>query len=232
MKQLFVKICGITRAQDADLAAGLGANALGFVFWPNSPRYISADAAKAIAATVPAHVLKVGVFVDQPVEEVARIMADVGLDAAQLHGHESPQYCRDLTVRLKADPTDNIRSDGRVESDTPVGSAFRRTVIKAIGMTNNGSANIADFDHDVMLLVDAHDPEKHGGTGKTVNWDAAREIAATRRTILAGGLNAANVKLAVRSVRPYGVDVSSGVESAPGVKDPNRLRAFFEALHD
>ena len=213
MKQLFVKICGITRAQDADLAAGLGANALGFVFWPNSPRYISADAARAIAATVPAHVLKVGVFVDQPVEEVARIMADVGLDVAQLHGHESPEYCRELTVRLKADPTE-------------------KTVFKAIGMTGNGSTNIADFDPDVVLLVDAHDPVKRGGTGKTVSWDAAREIAATRRTILAGGLNAANVKLAVRSVRPYGVDVSSGVESAPGVKDPNRLRAFFEALHD
>ena len=105
-------------------------------------------------------------------------------------------------------------------------------IIKAIGMTDNGSTNIDDFDPDVVLLVDAHDPARFGGTGKTVNWDSAREIAATRRTILAGGLNAANIRLAVRSVRPYGVDVSSGVESAPGVKDPNRLRTFFEALHD
>ena len=83
-----------------------------------------------------------------------------------------------------------------------------------------------------MLLLDAHDPARHGGTGKTVNWDAARDIAATRRTILAGGLNAANVKLAIRSVRPFGIDVSSGVESSPGFKDPNRMRSFFEALHD
>ncbi len=213
MNELFVKICGITRPQDAELAAGLGASALGFVFWPNSPRYVSAETARAIAANVPATVLKVGVFVDQPVEEVARIMDEVGLDVAQLHGHESPDYCRQLMVRLKPDTT-------------------KARVIKAVGMTDNGSTKIDDFDPDVVLLVDAHDPARFGGTGKTVNWDSAREIAATRRTILAGGLNAANIKLAVRSVRPYGVDVSSGVESAPGVKDPNRLRTFFEALHD
>ena len=204
MNQLFVKICGITRPQDAELAAGLGARALGFVFWPKSPRCVSAEAGKALAASVPANVLKVGVFVDQPVEEVARIMDDVGLDVAQLHGHESAEYCR----------------------------ALKRTVFKSVAIADNGSADIDDFDPDVVLLVDAHDPARFGGTGKTVNWDSARAIAATRRTILAGGLNAANIKLAVRSVRPYGVDVSSGVESSPGIKDPNRLRTFFEALHD
>src|SRR5688572_5850007 len=213
MTGLFVKICGITRVQDAELAAGLGASALGFVFWPDSPRCISAEAAKAIAANVPGNVLKVGVFVDQPMEDVARILDDVGLDIAQLHGHESPDYCRQLKEKY-------------------VVSGSSRSVIKAVAMSGNGSVHIADFDPDVVLLVDAHDPSKFGGTGKTVNWDSAREIASTRRTILAGGLNAANIKLAVRSVRPYGVDVSSGVESAPGVKDPNRMRAFFEALHD
>jgi phosphoribosylanthranilate isomerase len=206
MKDLFVKICGITREQDADLAAGLGANALGFIFWPDSPRFISVEKARAIVMNVPAQVLKVGVFVDQPVEEVVRIVDEVGLDVAQLHGHESPEYCRQLTDK--------------------------RSVIKAVGVTDNGSVTVAAFDSDVLLLVDAHDPARFGGTGRTVNWDVAREIAATRRTILAGGLNATNIKLAVRSVRPFGVDVSSGVESAPGVKDPHRLRTFFEALHD
>jgi phosphoribosylanthranilate isomerase len=224
VNQLFVKICGITRPQDAELAAGLGARALGFVFWPGSPRGVSAAAAKAIAASVPANVLKVGVFVDQPVAEVAHTMDEVGLDVAQLHGHESPEYCEQLMVRLKAD-TSEVRTPD-------VASAFKRTIFKAVGMTDNGSVSIEGFHPDVVLLVDAHDPERFGGTGKTVNWDAAREIAATRRTILAGGLNAANVKLAIRSVRPYGVDISSGVESAPGIKDPNRLRSFFEALHD
>jgi phosphoribosylanthranilate isomerase len=206
MKDLFVKICGITREQDADLAAGLGANALGFIFWPDSPRFISVEKARAIVMNVPAQVLKVGVFVDQPVEEVVRIVDEVGLDVAQLHGHESPEYCRQLTDK--------------------------RSVIKAVGITDNGSVTVPAFDPDVLLLVDAHDPARFGGTGRTVNWDVAREIAATRRTILAGGLNATNIKLAVRSVRPFGVDVSSGVESAPGVKDPHRLRTFFEALHD
>jgi phosphoribosylanthranilate isomerase len=204
VKSLFVKICGITREADAELAAGLGANALGFIFWPGSPRYISVEKAKVIVTNVPPHVLKVGVFVDEPIEEVARIVNDVGLDVAQLHGHESPEYCRQVG----------------------------RTVIKAVGMTDNGSVTVGDFDPDVVLLVDAHDPARFGGTGRTVNWDVAREIAATRRTILAGGLNATNIKLAVRSVRPFGVDVSSGVESAPGVKDPHRLRTLFEALHD
>src|SRR5688572_5100486 len=133
MNKLFVKICGLTRSQDAELAAGLGASALGFVFWPNSPRCVSAEVAKEITANVPAHVLKVGVFVDQPVEEVARIMDEVGLDVAQLHGHESPEYCRQLA---------------------------KRTIFKAIGMTDNGSTRVQDFDADVVLLVDAHDPAR------------------------------------------------------------------------
>lgn len=201
---MFIKICGITRPQDADLAVGLGATAVGFVFWPDSPRRVDSHAAKLIAANLPAKVSKVGVFVDQPADEIARIMDEVGLDAAQLHGHETPEFCR----------------------------ALGRSVIKAISLSDNGAPNVADFDPDVVVLVDAHDPVKRGGTGKTVNWDSARDIAATRRTILAGGLNAANIKLAIRSVRPYGVDVSSGVESSPGVKDPGRLRSFFEALHD
>ena len=223
MNRLFVKICGITRPQDAELAADLGASALGFVLWPHSPRCVSAATVKAMTANVPPSVLKVGVFVDQPVADVARMMDEAGLDAAQLHGYESVDYCRQLMVQPKP---------ATAAAEVAVASGFRRTVIKAIGLTGNGSTALDDFDPEVVLLVDAHDPARFGGTGKTVNWNVARDIAAARRTILAGGLNAANIKLAVRSVRPYGVDVSSGVESAPGVKDPNRLRTFFEALHD
>lgn len=220
MNQLFVKICGMTRPQDAELAASLGASALGFVFWPGSPRSVSAATAKAIAASVPADVLKVGVFVDQPATDVVRIMDEAGLDVAQLHGHESPEYCRQLITHLDA-----------AASDVSPALTSTRAIFKAVA-AENGSVSIDDVDPAIILLVDAHDPERFGGTGKTVNWNRAREIAATRRTILAGGLNAANIKLAVRTVRPYGVDVSSGVESAPGVKDPIRLRSFFEALHD
>jgi phosphoribosylanthranilate isomerase len=211
VNNLFVKICGITRAQDAELAATLGATALGFVFWPHSPRYLPLEAAKGITANVGGSVLKAGVFVDQPIDEVAQIMDEAALDVVQLHGHETPDYCRELMA-------------------TP--AVAGRTVIKAVRMTDSGSVTIDTFGPDVLVLVDAYDATRVGGTGKTVNWDAARAIATTRRTILAGGLNAANIKLAIRSVRPYGVDVSSGVESSPGVKDPNRLRTFFEALHD
>jgi phosphoribosylanthranilate isomerase len=105
-------------------------------------------------------------------------------------------------------------------------------VIKAIALRDDGTVSIAAFDPGMVLLVDAHDPARRGGTGKTADWDVAREIALSRKTILAGGLNAANVTLAIRSVQPYGIDVSSGVESSPGIKDPTRLRSFFEALHD
>jgi phosphoribosylanthranilate isomerase len=209
-----VKICGITRQQDAELAAGLGANAVGFVFWPGSPRYVDPRIATAIAPTVPSNVAKVGVFVDENAADILRIMNEVGLDVAQLHGHESPEFCRELLDQLRS------------------GSAgiSPRTVIKGLAAANGSNADA--FDPEMLLLIDAHDPARHGGTGKTANWDSARDIAAKRRTILAGGLNAANIKLAIHSVRPYGVDVSSGVESAPGIKDPSRLRSFFEALHD
>jgi len=204
---MFVKICGITRPQDAELAVDLGASALGFVFWSGSPRAVDSGAARAIAAAVPDGISKVGVFVDAEAADIIRVMDEVGLDIAQLHGHESPDFCHEL-------------------------SASGRTVIKAVALRDNGRVSLAAFDPDLVLLVDAHDPERFGGTGKTADWDAARDIAASRKTILAGGLNAANVKLAIRSVQPYGIDVSSGVESSPGIKDPTRLRSFFEALHD
>ncbi len=211
---LFVKICGITRQQDAELAAGLGANAVGFVFWRGSPRYVDPTVARPIAAAVPAKVATVGVFVDETADDIVRIMDEVGLDIAQLHGHESASFCHEVLDRVKK------RS----------GASCSRSVIKAVAAGNG--MDVDTLDPDMLLLVDAHDPLRLGGTGKTANWDTARDIAARRRTILAGGLNAANIKLAIRSVRPYGIDVSSGVESAPGIKDPNRLRSFFEALHD
>ncbi len=204
MSRLFVKICGLTRVQDAELAAALGARALGFVFWPESPRAVTAANARRLVERIPPNVKKVGVFVNEPIERVREIVDEVGLDFAQLHGDESPEYCQQLG----------------------------RKVIKAVGMHANGDSALAAFDSSVLLLVDAHDPAARGGTGRTVDWDAARALAAERPTILAGGLNAANVRLAIRSVRPYGVDVSSGVESAPGIKDPAKLRSFFEALHD
>lgn len=198
-----VKICGITRGDDARLAAELGASAVGFIFWPPSPRFVEPDRAREIIASLPATVVPVGVFVDQPAAHVCEIVAGVGLGAVQLHGHESVEYA----VGLMA------------------------PVIKAVavhaGFTPGALDDIPDA---ITVLLDAHDPVKRGGTGRTVDWALAAEAAARRPVVLSGGLNPDNVCDAVRTVRPYAIDLSSGVESSPGVKDHDRLRALFNAL--
>ena len=198
-----VKICGITRPGDADLAARLGAAWVGFIFWPRSPRFVKPETAAAILAGLPPHVGGVGVFVDQPVDEVNAVADQVGLSAVQLHGRESAAACRQC----------------------------RRRVIKAVRLSGDG----ADEDPGAVwpgatMLVDAFDPVRMGGTGRRVDWTRAARLARRRPLMLSGGLRAENVADAVRRVAPYGLDVSSGVESQPGVKDPDRLRAFFAAL--
>jgi phosphoribosylanthranilate isomerase len=195
---MLVKICGITRAEDADAAVALGAQAIGFLFWPESPRFIEPERAREIAYRLPPSVISVGVFVNQTAEHVSRIVNLVGLKAVQLHGDETPQFAAALTI-----PS-----------------------IKALTLDGPFDA----WPADTMILLDAHDPQRRGGTGRTIDWSAAADIASRRRTILAGGLTPDNVAEAVARVRPFGVDVSSGVESAPGVKDHQRLRALFEAV--
>ena len=198
-----VKICGLTRLEDAELAVDLGAAAIGFVFWAGSPRVVEPDRAAAIVRMLPPFVTAVGVFVDQTEERVEEVAAHVGLGAVQLHGNETPAYCRRL----------------------------RHRVIRAIGLQDTLTLeSLAVWPPAVTLLVDAHDPERRGGTGRTVNWELAARIASARPTILAGGLRPENVGKAIAAVRPYAIDVSSGVEARPGVKDPARMRAFFEAV--
>jgi len=199
---VIVKICGITRPQDAERAVALGATAIGFIFWPSSPRRIGLDAALSIGRLVPASVLKVGVFVDAPAAELARTVGEAGLDAVQLHGSESPDLVRGLEAR----------------------------VIKAVALGSpDAEAQIAQWT-GTTLLLDAHDPVHHGGTGRVVDWDRAARLARLHEVILAGGLNPENVVEAVRRVRPAGIDVSSGVEQTPGVKDLVKLAALFDAL--
>lgn len=198
-----VKVCGITRRDDALLAADLGASAVGFVFWPPSPRYVEPEAAAAISCELPADVAPIGVFVDAPVDDVRRIAAEVGLAAVQLHGDEPPTLCDGLPYRvLKA---------------VPVAGAA----------THDAAARVPSR---VTVLLDARDPIRRGGTGRTVDWSVAAEVAARRRIFLAGGLRPENVGEALRVVRPYGIDVSSGVEAEPGRKDAGRLRGFFEEV--
>jgi phosphoribosylanthranilate isomerase len=196
---VIVKICGITRGEDAQAAVGAGASAIGFIFWPGSPRYIDPYRARAIAGALPPFVTPVGVFVDQPMEYVAGVASLVHLGAVQLHGQESPAAAASLL----------------------------RPVVKGIRLQDP----VEPWPPSVLLLLDAHHPEQHGGTGRTIDWERAARVAAKRPVILAGGLTPDNVGEAVARVRPYGIDVSSGVEHAPGIKHHGRIRALFEAIH-
>ncbi len=197
---MFVKICGITRVEDALLASALGASAVGFVFWPHSPRAIDPSRAREIGSALPKSVIPIGVFVDQPLEFVESVARLAGLGAVQLHGSETPEFARRLAL----------------------------PVIKAT--TADDLASLAAWPEDVTLLLDAADAEKHGGTGRKANWDAAARLARQRRVLLAGGLRPENVGPAIRAVRPHGVDLSSGIESEPGVKDPLRMQVLFAAI--
>jgi phosphoribosylanthranilate isomerase len=198
-----VKICGVTRVEDALLAAELGAAAIGFVFWPGSPRAVDVMQARAIARELPPFVATVGVFVDQARDAILDTARTVPLTAVQLHGEEPDE----LVARL---PWRTVRALGLGAPATP--------------------SRLARLPHTVTLLLDAHDPVRRGGTGTPVDWAAAARIAARRRTILAGGLRPDTIVEAVTVVAPWGVDVSSGVESAPGIKDAGKLRALFAAL--
>ena len=199
---MFVKICGITCEEDAAAAVALGARALGFVFWPGSLRSVDLQRARAIVQTLPPFVTPVGVFVNQPAGQVNAIAALVGLGVVQLHGDEDVGYATSL-----------IR---------PVLKAM--TVDRACDTTNE------EWPRTAMILLDAHDPVRRGGTGQTIDWTGAASVASRRRIVLAGGLNADNVAEAIACVRPFGIDVSSGVECAPGVKDHLRMQALFEAI--
>jgi phosphoribosylanthranilate isomerase len=201
---LLVKICGITRAEDALAAVAAGAGAIGFVFWPGSPRFIDPFRARTIVRALPPFITAVGVFVNQPLEYVNGVASLVRLGAVQLHGDETTGFA----------------------------SAIAAPIIKAIPLAAAGEAAIAEWPMATTLLLDVHDPVKRGGTGRTIDWTAAAAVAARRHVLLAGGLTPDNVADAAARVRPFGIDVSSGVERAPGIKDHQRLRALFEALHD
>ena len=198
-----VKICGVRRPEDALLAAELGASAVGFVFWHGSPRFIDPFRARPIVRVLPPFVTTVGVFVNQPLEFVMGVAGLLHLGAIQLHGDEELEpYLRSSFRLIKAVPVDSRFGEGSVE-------------------------HIAQH---VTVLLDAHDPVKRGGTGRTIDWSRAAAVARTRRVILSGGLTSENVGEAIEAVQPYAIDVSSGVESAPGVKDPDRMRALFAAV--
>ncbi len=201
-----VKVCGITRLEDAQLAVELGADALGFNFYPRSPRFIAPGAARSIIERLPPFVTAVGVYADQTdAGSVAAIAQEAGVRTVQLHGPRFPE---------------------------PAGPLQAYSMIRAVTVGK-------DFDPETLaslranaFLLDAFHPDLKGGTGIQIDWSLARKAAEYGTIILAGGLNPQNVGRAISMVRPFAVDVASGVESAPGEKDPALLRAFFAAVEE
>lgn len=195
-----IKICGITNATDAQLAAKFGADALGFNFYAESPRYISPERARAIIASLPPFICPVGIFVDEPPETIQMVCESCGIYTVQLHGNEPPET---------------------------VGKLRAFQVIKAIRVQSERDLNqLRRYDVDGFVL-DTYMPNMKGGTGVKFNWELAKSVTHTYPVILAGGLTPENVQDAIRTVRPYGVDVCTGVESKPGKKDRERLKKFI-----
>jgi phosphoribosylanthranilate isomerase len=198
-----VKICGITSKEDAMCAADCGAVALGFIFYPPSPRYIKPEDAQKIIGALPKDIVKVGVFVNEKPTEIKRVMEYCGLDMTQLHGDETPEYCLELPADL---------------------------IIKAIELKNEDDLNNA-LNYDVAaLLVDSRHAGLYGGTGRKTNWNLACRIKNKKPLILSGGLNEKNVAEALKVVAPAALDINSGVESEPGKKDHAKLARIFDII--
>lgn len=202
LSRIKIKICGITNIEDATLAAGLGADALGFIFYRGSKRYIDPDDARKIISALPPFLTKVGVFVNQELEEIRDIQENTGINAVQLHGDETPEFC----------------------------SSVSSTVIKAIRVKDSSDLeNLAQYPVQAILL-DTYSDSEYGGTGQSFDWGILDNNSIPEKIILSGGLNPDNVLEAVRMVNPYAVDVNSGVEAEPGKKDREKVRKFIEAI--
>lgn len=197
-----MKFCGITRRPDAELAAELGAWAVGMVFWPGSPRAVDVDRAAEVAGAIRRRVEVVGVFVDPQLDELAAVADAVGLTIVQLHGHEGPAFCSEVARRTGC----RVIKAARVRS---------RAEIQALGSF-----------HTDFHLLDGYTPGVPGGTGEAFAWELAHEHRGPVPLILSGGLTADNVAAGVKAIAPFAVDVASGVESAPGVKSHAEMRRF------
>ena len=200
-----IKVCGITNLRDALFAAELGADALGFVFCEESPRFVTFGEARNIIDGLPPFVTGVGVFVNAGMDFLARAKREAGFDVYQLHGDETPEFCSGLGERY----------------------------IKAVRVRGPESLSAVGLYDTDCFLFDGWSPDAYGGTGKGFSWETLdSDVLSGRFVILSGGLDCENVSRAVREVRPHAVDVSSGVEASPGVKDHSKLRRFMEAARN
>lgn len=203
MNRVRVKICGIRSLEEAQAAVDAGADALGFNFWAPSPRHVSLEAASEIIASLPPFVASVGVFVNETRQTIETIASALRLDAVQLHGDESPEFCVSITT---------VKT------------------IKALRVSEGFDPQSVNDYRVSMILLDAALAGSYGGTGRTFDWSTAVECSRLAPIILAGGLSADNVAEAIATVRPAAIDVCSGVEAEPGRKDLNKLRNFMAAV--
>lgn len=199
-----IKICGITNREDALFATACGVDALGFIFFLRSPRYISPENARPIISDLPPNIIKVGVFVNHDIEGVKRIQSFCGLDILQLHGDEPPDYCRRFPPSL---------------------------LIKAVSPQKDDDLKTLGRYEVRAFLVDARDDQRYGGTGLTSAWDLAARIKTTNPLVLSGGLKEENIREAIAAVSPHAVDINSGIESAPGKKDHRKLARIIKIIH-
>ena len=200
--QVKVKVCGMTQLKDAAFAVQQGADAVGFIFYKKSPRSVTMKTARDIILKLPPLVDTVGVFVNESVDRINKIVNYCGLDLVQLHGEESPAFCKKI----------------------------QRRVIKAFRVKDLQSVKQLEKYSVSGYLLDTFSDNVHGGTGKTFDWNLALPANKIGPVILAGGLTARNILQAIRQARPYGVDVCSGVEKLPGIKDPEKVRAFLKNI--
>lgn len=214
---IVVKVCGITNLKDAQVVLGAGADLLGFNFFRPSSRYVEPEIAariiRALRADFQHTFLAVGVFVNAPLSQIEEIESECGLDLLQLHGDETFEFCQAAGPRA-------------FKALRPASAAEARASLEQFAARGGEVCQAPRF------LIDASHPSLYGGTGATGDWLLAAEIAACYAILLAGGLNPQNVGAAIRAVRPWGVDVASGVERAPGLKDADKLRAFVIAAKD
>jgi phosphoribosylanthranilate isomerase len=202
-----IKICGITRVEDAELAARLGADAVGLVFYSRSKRAVTIDQAQSVRKRLSAFVSLTALFVNADAVEVNKVLGQVRVDCLQFHGEETPEFCASFGV------------------------PWMKAIRVQPGM--DVAALAEQYHHAAAVLLDSFDPQQAGGTGHTFDWTVARDCIQRCRVpiVLAGGLSAQNVAGAIREVQPYAVDVSSGVESAPGLKCPVKMQAFFNEVY-
>jgi phosphoribosylanthranilate isomerase len=253
----WVKICGTTNPDDALAAVDAGANAVGFIFYPKSPRYVAPEMAQLVIAQLPQTVEKVGVFVNENVDRIQKIVEMSGLTAVQLHGDEDKEFClalfkalftwqrptifRSCPAHIFDKPAEeNVGWDpvavGLIEPD----EAYKGKRVHKIHVAENGDLFLEThgFRQGVIsgVLLDSSTAQQRGGTGRTFDWERVQPwagiINSISKLIVAGGLHPGNVQEAIHILRPWGVDVASGVEREPGKKDHQKIRAFIEAVRE